>query len=390
MPSFIQRAVEGRSMKVLHVYSGNLFGGIERFLVTLQEERLRCPEMEPSFALCFEGELASRLRDAGAQVRMLGEVRARRPWTLARARAALRSLLRSERPDWVMTHASWPHGLFGSVPRHEGIPVAFFLHDVVKGNHWTEKLAATCPPDLLLSNSHFTAEARHIFIRQPAKVIYHPIKCARMVKSRNEVRQDLSTPEDAIVITQVSRMEHWKGHRLLIRALEQLNHLPGWMCWIAGGVQRESEEKYWLELHQLVRETGIESRVRFLGHRGDIPDVLGASDIFCQPNEMPEPFGIVFIEALYAGLPVVSTKLGGAEELLADGGGFLVPKGDYQALARTLQTLILNDEMRMNVAASGPPLAAKLCDPTRQLRRLWSCLCSVTTELTLRSSFQPR
>jgi glycosyltransferase involved in cell wall biosynthesis len=248
------------------------------------------------------------------------------------------------------------------------------LHDVVKGTHWTEKLAAACPPDLLLSNSHFTAEARGIFTRQPAKVLYHPVKAPHIVKTRSEVRSHLSTSDKAVVITQVSRMAPWKGHRMLFRALGLLKDVPDWVCWVTGGVQREEEEEYWRELQHLARETGIESRVRFLGHRVDVPDILGASDIFCQPNEAPEPFGIVFIEALYAGLPVVSVKSGGAEELLSEGGGFLSPVGDCAALAGNLHKLVSEKETRIKSVSLGPSYAARLCDPSQQLRAMWKCM----------------
>ena len=73
-------------------------------------------------------------------------------------------------------------------------------------------------------------------------------------------------------------------------------------------------------------------RVRFLGQRSDIPDVLGAADIHCQPNVDPEPFGVAFVEALHAGLPVVTTAIGAAPEVVDATCGVLVPK-DAGALA---------------------------------------------------------
>ena len=66
-------------------------------------------------------------------------------------------------------------------------------------------------------------------------------------------------------------------------------------------------------------------RVAFLGARDDVPDLLAQADIFCQPNQSPEPFGIVFIEALQSGIPVVSSRLGGAAEIVDDTCGILIP-----------------------------------------------------------------
>jgi hypothetical protein len=60
-------------MKVLHVYSGNLFGGVETLLITLAQQRSLCPQMQPHFALCFEGRLVNELRAVGVGVHMLGQ-----------------------------------------------------------------------------------------------------------------------------------------------------------------------------------------------------------------------------------------------------------------------------------------------------------------------------
>ena len=67
--------------------------------------------------------------------------------------------------------------------------------------------------------------------------------------------------------------------------------------------------------------------MRFLGERRDVAACMRAADIHCQPNTAPEPFGLAFVEALYAGLPVVTTALGGALEILTDACGVLVPAG---------------------------------------------------------------
>ena len=58
-------------MKILHIYAGNLFGGIETLLVTLAKQQSLCPQMQHHFALCFEGRLASELRHLGARINIL-------------------------------------------------------------------------------------------------------------------------------------------------------------------------------------------------------------------------------------------------------------------------------------------------------------------------------
>src|SRR5206468_9543195 len=127
----------------------------------------------------------------------------------------------------------------------------------------------------------------------------------------------------------ISRLEPLKGHELLLDALARLKDESSWSAWIAGGPQRESERKYLAELCAHASRQGLESRVEFIGQRSDVPRVLCAADIHCQPNVAPDSFGIAFIEALYAGLPVVSTAMGGAEEIVTGNCGILVaPNAD--------------------------------------------------------------
>ena len=65
-------------VKVLHIYAGNLFGGVETLLITLARQRELCPQMQPHFALCFEGKLATELDATGVPVHWLGNVRVSR------------------------------------------------------------------------------------------------------------------------------------------------------------------------------------------------------------------------------------------------------------------------------------------------------------------------
>src|SRR5947207_6804306 len=132
-------------MRVLHLYAGNLYGGIERLLITLARTRELCPAMTHEFGLCFDGKLARELREAGAPVHILGNVRFSRPWTVRNARFALRSLLTRGSYDLAITHACWPQPLMGRVIRRADAPSLFWAHDAPKGTHWLERWAKRIP-----------------------------------------------------------------------------------------------------------------------------------------------------------------------------------------------------------------------------------------------------
>ena len=166
---------------------------------------------------------------------------------------------------------------------------------------------------------------------------------------RDEVRRELATAADDVVIVMACRLERWKGHRLLLDALARLSDMPRWRCWIAGGVQRRADQVYLAELQQFAADSGIADRVSFLGQRRDVPRLLCAADIHCQPNIGPEPFGLAFVEAMAAGLPVVTTATGGALEIVDESCGRSVAAEDSVALAAELRKLILDPAYRRSL-----------------------------------------
>jgi len=368
-------------MRVLHLYSGNLFGGIETILLALAARP--GPQIHHEFALCFRGRLDRELTALGASSRQLGPVRMSRPASAVRARKALAKLLASESFDRVICHAPWTHGLFGGVVRRAGVPLVFWAHLAMTGRHWTEKLARRVIPELVVSNSRFTASTLPaLYPGVPSAIVYAPVANGNRpscLKSPGAVRAELETGKDAVVILSACRSERWKGHLLLVEALAELKTTGNWTWWQAGGAQRRSEEQYLRRVKQAARKCGVSNRVRWLGERHDVPALLTAADVYCQPNLEPEPFGMVFVEALAAGLPVVTSASGGALEILDQSCGRLVPMGDRAALASTLRDLIEDRALRAQLAAAAPERARRLCDPTIFDRRLFDVLNGMAT-----------
>jgi glycosyltransferase involved in cell wall biosynthesis len=368
-------------MRVLHLAAGNLYGGVETLLTTLARQRHHAPALEPHYALCFPGRLADELTAAGVPVYHVGAARFSRPWTVWGARRRLRAVLDRERPDLVVSHECWPHALFAPVVRSCRLPLVFWVHDVHTGRHWLERWARRHPPDLALANSRLTwATLANLFPNVPGEVLYLPVAATDLPDrghNRRQVREVLHTPDSATVIIQASRLERWKGHAELLRALAQLADVPGWVCWIAGGPQQPREQAYLEELRGETAGLALTGRVRFLGQRTDVPQLLAAADIHCQPNTGPEPFGIAFVEALYAGLPVVTTALGGALEIVTDACGCLVPPGRSEDLAVALRRLLTDPGLRQRQGGAGPARARELCDPDKQLPALGGVLQKV-------------
>jgi glycosyltransferase involved in cell wall biosynthesis len=360
-------------VKVLHLTSGNLYGGIETYLLTLARLRHLCPEMEPHFGVCFPGRLQDELVAAGVPVYELGPVRLSRLWTVLRARWRLRRILRDTKFDVAVTHGSWPHVVFAPEVKRAGVRLVYAVHGQLDRGHWLNRWAARTPPDAVVANSRFTATtAATVFPGVPTDTVYLPVERRETDRdaARQELREELGTDREMVVILQASRLERWKGQTVHLEALGQLKSLSAWEAWFAGGPQRPAEDAYLGELKRRADELGIGERVKFLGQRTDVPRLMAAADVYCQPNTGPEPFGIVFIEALHAGLPVVTSNIGGAAEIVTPDCGILCPPGDVRAVADALRELITDLDRRQRLALAGPTRAAELCEPEHRLKCL--------------------
>ena len=349
------------SGRVLHLAAGNLHGGVESFLLTLARSPRR---LEHRFALFFEGRLAAELRAAGACVEVLGPARLGRPWTLVGPQLRLRRLLASWRPELVLSHSSWLKAV--AAPALLGHRQALFLHGLVDPGFVLDRLLAWFPPHALLANSAFTAASGSaVMPGLPPLVTGCPVedRTPSGPEVRGAVRQELGVAEETPVLLQVSRMEPGKGHPLLLEALSRLGRDGAWECWLVGGAQRAEERAYQERLRAQVASWGLTDRVRFLGQRSDVPRLLASADVFCHPNVVPEGFGIVFIEAMYAGLPVLTTDMGGAREIVDETCGARVPPR-ADALAEVLARWVAEPESRRALGRAGRQRAEALSLPS--------------------------
>ena len=366
-------------MRVLHLHSGNMYGGVETLLATLVRESATAPGMTPDVALCFAGRLSDELRSMGRAPLMLAPFRLSRPLSLLKARHRLRRLLREREFDAVVCHQPWTCVAFGAAVRASGFPVNLWVHQPVEGGALLDRLARRIRPDLAICNSAYTqSRVQRWLPGVETAVVYGPVAPPATAGSadRAHYRRALATSDDDVVVMTACRMEAWKGHRVLLEALERLRDMPGWTCWIVGGAQNEDEQAYERELRRAARVFGLDSRLRFCGERSDVAGLLGAADVYCQANTTPEAFGVSFVEALYAGLPIVTSALGGALEVVDRDCGFLVPPGDVDALSDALCTVIADGEMRARMGRAARRRPAAFCGLQGQMQHLQQVLAA--------------
>lgn len=142
--------------------------------------------------------------------------------------------------------------------------------------------------------------------------------------------------------------EH-KGQEDFIRAAQTVARELADVEFVIAGEDTSPRQEYRMHLEQLAGELGLQSRVHFTGWLTDVAELLPALDVFVSSSRV-EPFGLVMVEAMAAGVPVVATATGGAREIVEDGvTGKLVPVGDADALAVGVIALLKDEPKRLGM-----------------------------------------
>jgi glycosyltransferase involved in cell wall biosynthesis len=166
------------------------------------------------------------------------------------------------------------------------------------------------------------------------------------------LRLELGLEEEQRIILCVGRLYYRKGITILLKSIpEVIQKLKGVKFVISGKGFKKNEEN----LRRLAKKLKIEEYVMFLGYVPDekLPDLYAASDIFVLPA-LYENFPFAILEAQSTGLPVISTKVGGIPEFLADNkNGLLVDPGDPKQLAHRIMTLLQDPELAIELGGYG-------------------------------------
>lgn len=157
---------------------------------------------------------------------------------------------------------------------------------------------------------------------------------------RLEVRSQIGTPKEQFVFAVVGEVAPYKGQLAILAAAKEIAPSQDFELWVVGN-SRSRNESYCEELR---RQAGEHSFVRLLGYRSDVTSILAAVDCLVIASQA-ETGPLVLLEALASGVPVISTPVGIASELLNDGAcGYLYPAGDRVALASAMRKISGNPD----------------------------------------------
>jgi D-inositol-3-phosphate glycosyltransferase len=194
---------------------------------------------------------------------------------------------------------------------------------------------------------------RHYGALAPIVVIPGGVDLERFTPGPQAVaRRELGLSMDDRVLLFVGRIQRLKGLEVLLRAFAQLSELPARVLVVGGQRSAGHEAREIGRLQHLTRRLGIADRVRFLGavDHERLAVCYRAADVTVMPSSY-ESFGLVAVESLACGTPVVATRVGGLTSIVRDGEtGFLVPWRDPALFADRLRTILTDQPLRARLA----------------------------------------
>jgi glycosyltransferase involved in cell wall biosynthesis len=305
---------------------------------------------------------------------------------------AIYRVLRRDRPDILHTHA-WGTLVEGIVAgRLARVPA------IVHGEHGTLQLRPRQVivqrwgwrhADDLLSVSSRLAERMSRDVGIPAdriRVIRNGVNLARFAGLRTASAGTFSgSGGRRVVLGAAGRLIDVKDHATFIDAVHLLRDRGRPVAAIIAG---DGPLRGQLEAH--IARLRLQGSVRLLGHRGDLETVLRALDIFVQPSKS-EGMSNTILEAMASGLPVVATRVGGADEMIVDGEtGILVPPADSERLADALERLIGDAELRHTMGCAATRRASREFSLAHMIDGYQSFYCDVFERQTSRGDARTR
>jgi len=337
------------------------------------------PSSAASFTVVFfaEGTLTRAVRAIeGIEVRVIEAGRLRHLHTYVATVRRVAALVQEASIDLLFSWTGKPHLYGGVVSLLTGVPAAWYQLGIPEGRHlsWIDRLTNLLPTAGVVTLSARAQQAqRRLWPHRDVALVYPCYDASAFnpdaLPSPAEARAQLGLPAERLLIGMVGRLQEWKGMHTLIRAMpEVLRAVPDAQAIIVGGTH-DLEPAYENRLRQIITDLDVSHAVKLVGYRSNVPLWMQAMNV-CVHASDNEPFGIVIIEALALGKPVIAGSTGGPTEILKDGDtGLLVPFEDHAGLATAIIDLLTNDTRREAMAQAGQQVA-RIYHPTRYAQRL--------------------
>ncbi len=310
-------------MNITQVMLAKKFGGAERlfvdFCIALAESG------ENVQAICQQGSEAARLLQNRPGIR-LESIRVLGSWDFL-AKAKIRKLLVEHSSEVVQAHLARGALLAGKACDALGLPLVVTTHNYIdlKYYRYVSKLV---PP----THAQLDYYVSRGFPREKITLIRHfsPLDISH---------RPLAGDREELRLVSVGRLVEKKGFHVLLGAFAGLENSKLRLEIGGSGPERQ-------RLQGMINELGLQERVRLAGWIENVEDFLSRGDIFVLPS-LDEPFGIVVLEAMAAGMPIVSTRSQGPREILSDETAWLCDIDDENSMRSALEQALSSRQERL-------------------------------------------
>ena len=357
-----------RKRRIVYTNHTGKVSGAEKVLLSMLRG-LDLSQYEPSVLCPAEGDLQQLLEAEGVPCATIPTLHARFTWrlselvryiaSLANVIGATRKEIEHSDPDFV--HANTVRaGIAATLATlGTGRTVIWHVHDTLPRHPLSTVIRTLAYLSrrtriIAVSNATATAFCGSLPFKERACVIHNGTDLSNFpLKHRGEspLKQELGLPKQTFLICAVGQICARKGLRELLEAFSQIyDDTPQAHLAIVGKPVFSHEEAYRDELIAMTIAAGTSDRVHFTGERNDISTVLQSADLLVL-NSFEEPFGLVLVEAMSSGTPVLATRTGGIPEIVTDSeNGWLIEKGDTAGLAEMLLQLSKDTDSLERVA----------------------------------------
>ncbi len=254
--------------------------------------------------------------------------------------------------DVMHTHMSRAHAYGVLLRRLSGVPVVATAHNRYVQLHWRLN-------DRVIANSEATRQFHCRYnrvLQHKVSTIHCFVDLPRFAKlnprSRMRMRRSWRVQEHQPVIGIVGDVVARKGHWYLFNSLPGLlRQFPDLLLVVTGRFKRN--EPYVKKLRRYLLKHQLVGKVKWLGRRDNIPEIMSALDVLVVPS-LEEPMGMVPLEAMAAGTPVIAARTGGLIEVVKhEVNGILVPVKDARSIETAVARLLSDAELGRAVSSRG-------------------------------------
>lgn len=344
--------------------SGNIIGGGQMSMRALLE-RLAKKKFYPLAVCPTKGNLVDELKKLNIETKIIKMETLRKINVLSWVSTICKliQLIKRRKIDLIHSNGSRPTIYGGLAARITKTPLIWHVR-IADSDKWLDKVLAPIATKILVVSK--AVKLRFKWVKNKIIVVYNGIDLDKFNPAIDgtKIRQEFCLSDNTPLVGIVGRLDNYKGHQYFLKAARKVvNTIPDARFLIVGA--GENREK----LENLNKKLGLNGNVIFTGNRNDIPEILGALDLFVL-SSVSEGFGRSAAEAMACGKAVVASNVGGLTEIVEDGiTGKLVQPKNPDALMIAILSLLEDNENAQRMGRAGRQRAEKMFSLQQNIRK---------------------